>query len=139
MVPLMPFSPLTRSRNFVAEEWNTYFSDGKVAQAAAVQGGWRGILYANLAIIDPTAAFNFFNQQNFDPSWLDGGASRTWYLAFAAGMFQTTMTRCSITDIFHRSGRSTLSEGGASLACHIYRQQACDRELFGIWYMVGSG
>jgi endo-1,3(4)-beta-glucanase len=111
MVPLMPFSPLTRSQNFVTEEWNTYFSDGKVAQAAEVQGGWKGILYANLAIINPRAAFNFFNQQDFDPSWLDGGASRTWYLAFAAGMFQATMTTCSITDIFHRSGRSTLSGG----------------------------
>ena len=111
MVPLMPFSSLTRSQNFVTEEWNTYFGDGKVAQAAGVEGGWKGILYANLAIINPTAAFNFFNQQNFDPSWLDGGASRTWYLAFAAGMFQATMTSCSTTDISHRSRRSTLSGG----------------------------
>ncbi len=87
MIPLMPFSTLCRSQNFVAEEWNTYFGDGQVAQARSVQGGWKGVLYANLAIINPTAAFNFFNQQNFDASWLDGGASRTWYLAFAAGMF----------------------------------------------------
>jgi endo-1,3(4)-beta-glucanase len=86
MIPLMPFSTLCRSQNFVTEEWDTYFGDGKVAQAQDVQGGWRGILYANLAIINPTAAFNFFSQKNFDPSWLDGGASRTWYLALAAGM-----------------------------------------------------
>jgi endo-1,3(4)-beta-glucanase len=90
MVPLMPFSTLCRSQNFVVEEWNTYFSDGKIAQARNVQGGWKGILYANLAIINPTAAFNFFNQENFDPSWLDGGASRTWYLALAAGMLSCT-------------------------------------------------
>ena len=85
MLPLMPFSTLTRSENFVTEEWDTYFKDGAVAQASQVRGGWRGILYGNLAIINPTAAFNFFNQQDFDPGWLDGGASRTWYLAYAAG------------------------------------------------------
>jgi endo-1,3(4)-beta-glucanase len=87
MIPLMPFSTLCRSSNFVTEEWDTYFREGAVAEASNVQGGWRGILYANLAIINPTAAFNFFNQPDFDASWLDGGASRTWYLAFAAGMF----------------------------------------------------
>lgn len=71
----------------MVEEWNTYFGDGMIAQARSVQGGWKGILYANLAIINPTAAFNFFNQQDFEPGWIDGGASRTWYLALAAGMF----------------------------------------------------
>lgn len=33
------------------------------------------------------AAWNFFAQEDFDPAWLDGGASRTWYLVFAAGEF----------------------------------------------------
>jgi endo-1,3(4)-beta-glucanase len=78
-----PFSALTRSTNFVNEEWNTYWSNGRVDQVA---GGWRGLLYANYALINPTASFKFFNQSNFDPSWLDGGASRTWYLAYAAGL-----------------------------------------------------
>ena len=87
MIPLMPFSTFCRTKNFVSEEWETYFADGKVAQAQSILGGWKGILYGNLAIINPTASFNFFNQDNFDPSWLDGGASRTWYLAYAAGMF----------------------------------------------------
>ncbi|KAL9121523.1 MAG: hypothetical protein Q9187_001919 [Circinaria calcarea] len=73
---------------FVTEEWNTYFADNAVAAARNVAGGWKGILYANLAIIDPRASFNFFNQANFDSSWLDGGASRTWYLAYAAGMLK---------------------------------------------------
>jgi len=50
-----------------------------------VVGGWKGILFANYAIIDPVAAWNFFVSTTFDESWLDGGASRTWYLAFAAG------------------------------------------------------
>lgn len=83
MLPLLPYSVLTRMPRFVREEWDTYFSNGRVD---SVQGGWKGILYANLAIIDPVSSFNFFSSAEFDPSWLDGGASRTWYLAFAAGM-----------------------------------------------------
>ena len=78
-----PFSALTRTTNFVNEEWNVYWSNGRVDKVA---GGWRGLLYANYAIINPTASFNFFNQSNFDASLLDGGASRTWYLAYAAGL-----------------------------------------------------
>jgi endo-1,3(4)-beta-glucanase len=84
MLPLLPSSTLTRTNGFVTEEWNTYFSNGR---AHAIVGGWRGILYANLAIIDPTTSWNFFAQSGFDPSWLDGGASQTWYLALAAGEF----------------------------------------------------
>lgn len=82
MIPLLPSSTLTRTGTFVTEEWNAYFSNGR---ADSVAGGWRGLLYANLAIIDPVTSFKFFNNTNFDNSWLDGGASKTWYLAFAAG------------------------------------------------------
>jgi endo-1,3(4)-beta-glucanase len=84
MLPLLPSSTLTRTNEFVTEEWNTYFSNGR---ADSIVGGWKGILYANLAIIDPTTSWNFFAQSGFDPSWLDGGASQTWYLALAAGEF----------------------------------------------------
>ncbi|RAL67741.1 hypothetical protein DID88_008474 [Monilinia fructigena] len=83
MLPLLPHSTLTRTEEFVTEEWNTYFSNGRVD---SVVGGWRGILYANLAIVDPRTSWNFFTQSAFDASWLDGGASRTWYLALAAGL-----------------------------------------------------
>ena len=81
----MPFSTYTRSSDFVTQEWNTYFADDAVDPAGKVVGGWKGILYSNLAIINPTASWNFFNQANFDPSWLDGGATRAWYMALAAG------------------------------------------------------
>jgi endo-1,3(4)-beta-glucanase len=84
MIPIMPCSTLTRSQQFVAEEWSTYFAPGAVADASNIAGGWRGILYSNLALINPTAAYNFFTQQNFDPGWLDGGATRTWYIAMSA-------------------------------------------------------
>ena len=84
MIPLMPFSTLTRTPQFVAEEWGTYFADSAVTPAWNVSGGWKGLLYANLANINPTASYNFFAQDNFDPSWIDGGATRTWYIVLAA-------------------------------------------------------
>lgn len=82
MLPLLPCSTLTRTSTFVQEEWNTWFSNGT---ADSVVGGWRGILMSNLAIIEPKTSWNFFNNASFDVSYLDGGASRTWYLALAAG------------------------------------------------------
>lgn len=95
MIPINPFSALTRTKNFVTEEWNTYFADGAADPASQVVGGWKGILYANLAITNPVASWKFFSQTNFDPSWLDGGASRTWYLAYAAGKCQpSSWTTC---------------------------------------------
>ncbi|KAL2351932.1 endo-1,3-beta-glucanase [Cryomyces antarcticus] len=86
MIPLIPSSTLTRTTNFVTEEWNAYFTDTAVVPASGLQGGWKGILYANLAIINPKASWNFFAASNFDVTSLDGGASRTWYLAYAAGL-----------------------------------------------------
>lgn len=83
MLPLLPFSTYTRNQNFVQEEWNTFFSNGRVDQT---EGGWRGILYANLAIVDPKASYNWFKNTSLNPNYIDGGASRTWYLAFAAGL-----------------------------------------------------
>jgi endo-1,3(4)-beta-glucanase len=86
MIPLLPFSTFTRSQQFVAEEWSTYFVDGAFNQAKDVQGGWKGLLYSNLAIINPVASYNFFTQPDFKPEWIDGGATRSWYIAYAAGL-----------------------------------------------------
>jgi endo-1,3(4)-beta-glucanase len=83
IIPLAPPSTLIRTPTFVKEEWEAYFSGGRVDQAG---GGWRGILCANLAIIDPRRAYEFFSQTDFDWSWLDGGASRTWLLAWCAAL-----------------------------------------------------
>ncbi|KAL9585699.1 MAG: hypothetical protein Q9212_001356 [Teloschistes hypoglaucus] len=88
MMPLLPYSALTRPSRFAYEEWSLLFdpaSPTAPAPASSVQGGWRGILYANLALIDPQRSWEFFAQPNFDMRWIDGGASRTWYLAWAAG------------------------------------------------------
>ena len=86
MLPLIPASALTRTSTFVQQEWNTYFADNATDPAGQVEGGWKGVLYANLALTDPKASYEFFSSPSFDPSWLDGGASLTWYLAFAAGL-----------------------------------------------------
>lgn len=82
MLPLLPCTPLVRGPRFVREEWDAFFSNGR---ADKVVGGWKGILYGNYATIDPKAAYEFFSRPDFDPSWLDGGASLTWYLAYSAG------------------------------------------------------
>ncbi|KAH6544862.1 endo-1,3(4)-beta-glucanase [Parastagonospora nodorum] len=82
MIPLNPTSAYTRGAKFVKEEWDTYFSSGRVDQ---IQGGWKAILYANYALINPQAAYDFFADPNFNTQ-LDGGASRTWYLAYTAAL-----------------------------------------------------
>lgn len=89
MIPINPSSAYTRTARFVREEWDSYFNAATNGSTPVdtVQGGWRGILYANLAIVDPKKAWEFFAQKNFEEGWLDGGASRGWYLAYAAGEF----------------------------------------------------
>jgi len=82
MIPLSPISPYIRQTDFVQQEWTKFFD----TYVDSVIGGWRGLLKANQAIIDPTASYSFFSQDNFDQSFLDGGASLTWYLAWTAGL-----------------------------------------------------
>ncbi|KAF2110570.1 endo-1,3(4)-beta-glucanase 1 precursor [Lophiotrema nucula] len=86
MLPISPPSSFLRSKRFVAEEWNTFFSNDR---AKAVPGGWRGILYANLAITDSKTAWDFFANGvdgKWDDSWIDSGASRSWYLVWCAAL-----------------------------------------------------
>ncbi|KAF2274098.1 endo-1,3(4)-beta-glucanase 1 precursor [Westerdykella ornata] len=85
MLPLSPASIYLRSKPFVAQEWNRFFSDGRWK----VDGGWRGILMANLALVDPRASWEFFRggvDGAWEDGWIDGGASRSWYLVLAAGL-----------------------------------------------------
>lgn len=86
MIPINPSSALTRSKRFVQEEWDAYFRPGGAEPVANITNGWKGIIYANRALIDPNDSWNFFSQSAFDPAWLDDGASRTWYLAYAAAL-----------------------------------------------------
>ena len=91
MIPLNPCSAYLRTKQFVKEEWDALFADHAKHPAHSVGGGWRGLLYANLAIIDPKRSYEFFAQKNFYPGWLDGGATRAWYLAYAAGQMYTAV------------------------------------------------
>ncbi|KAN0071494.1 Endo-1,3(4)-beta-glucanase [Elaphomyces granulatus] len=86
MLPILPNSAYTRPNKFVTEEWNAIFAPNASTPADTVAGGWRGVLYSNLAIIDPVASYKFFTQPNFDYSWIDGGTSRVWLLAYAASL-----------------------------------------------------
>ncbi|KAJ4371399.1 endo-1,3-beta glucanase [Neocucurbitaria cava] len=86
MVPINPASALLRRRSFVKEEWDAYFSNNR---AEAADGGWRGILLANLALVDAKTSWAFFRDGvggYWDERWIDGGASRTWYLLWAAAL-----------------------------------------------------
>ncbi|CAM1501907.1 Fc.00g038910.m01.CDS01 [Cosmosporella sp. VM-42] len=83
MIPILAPSTYIRTKKLVQEEWDAFFSNGRVDK---INNGWKGILYANYATINPKAAWAFFSQKNFDSAWIDGGASLTWYLAYAAGL-----------------------------------------------------
>ncbi|KAF4982297.1 hypothetical protein FZEAL_2046 [Fusarium zealandicum] len=87
MLPILPMSNFARTATFVKEEWDTYFSNGRIDK---IDNAWKGIIYGNYATIEPKKAWDFFASSKFDSSWLDGGASRTWYLAYAGGEFAHT-------------------------------------------------
>ncbi|KAI7532770.1 endo-1,3-beta-glucanase [Hortaea werneckii] len=88
MLPLLPHTPYIRQQTFVQQEWDDYFSDSGLVPAATISGGWRGIVEGNRATIDPVFAYDFFSNASgdFRAEYLDGGASQTWYLAYAAAL-----------------------------------------------------
>jgi endo-1,3(4)-beta-glucanase len=88
MIPLTPISPFIRSAAFVAAEWRALLAN----VINSIDSGWRGILMANLAISDHRTAWGFFTKSDFSNSWLDDGASLTWYLAFVAGIAGRTLS-----------------------------------------------
>ncbi|OAQ73903.1 endo-1,3-beta-glucanase Engl1 [Pochonia chlamydosporia 170] len=83
MIPILPPTPFVRDDKFVKEEWEAYFSKGRVDD---IRNAWKGIIYANYATVDPKKAWDFFTSRDFDPQWLDGGASMTWFMAYAAAL-----------------------------------------------------
>lgn len=84
MIPILPHSSYTRSARFVQEEWDAYFD----STIETFNSGWRVILEINHAISDPVASYAFFSNATgqWNPNFLDDGASRTWYLAYSAAM-----------------------------------------------------
>ena len=82
MIPLLAPSAVARTRGFVAEEWEAYFDGGRVD---GINSAWKGIIYGSYAAVGPREVWDFFNGRGFEEGWLDGGASLSWYLAYAAG------------------------------------------------------
>ncbi|ODA82389.1 hypothetical protein RJ55_00896 [Drechmeria coniospora] len=83
MIPILPPTPFVRCRDFVEEEWEAFFSNGRIDD---VRNAWKGIIYASYATVAPRKAWEFFTSSTFDAQWLDGGASLTWFLAYAAAL-----------------------------------------------------
>lgn len=83
MIPITPMSNYMRKTRFVREEWEQMRLEELVR---GIDSGWKGLLYLNSAIIEPGEAWKFFNDENFQDAWLDNGMSRTWCLAYCAGM-----------------------------------------------------
>src|SRR5262245_46788471 len=71
MIPILPSTPYVRQKDFVKEEWEAYFSGGRIDN---IGNAWKGIICASYASVDPQMAWNFFSSRSFSPQWLDGGA-----------------------------------------------------------------
>lgn len=82
MLPITPISSYIRSPNFVKEEWDAKLK-GIVNQ---IPDGWRGLLMLNYALYDPREAWKWFARKDWQHNLIDGGMSRTWSLAFIAGI-----------------------------------------------------
>lgn len=82
MIPITSVSSYMRGPKYVKEEWDCKL--GCIIND--IDDGWKGILYQNLALYDPSTSYEFFAQPNFETKWLDDGMSRTWSLAYAAVM-----------------------------------------------------
>lgn len=82
MLPITPISNYIRKPEFVDQEWNS-ICEPIIDQ---VNGGWKGLLMLNKALFDPNSSLEFFKSPNFNNEWLDNGLSRTWALAYAAGL-----------------------------------------------------
>ncbi|KAF7553851.1 hypothetical protein G7Z17_g3357 [Cylindrodendrum hubeiense] len=83
MIPVGAPSMYTRSKTFVQQEWDTYFSNGRID---AIDNAWKSIIYANYATVKPQVAWDYFTSSSFKTTNLDGGASQTWYMAYAAAL-----------------------------------------------------
>ncbi|KAK7420269.1 endo-1,3-beta glucanase [Neonectria magnoliae] len=83
MIPILAPTAYTRSTTFVTQEWNAYFSSGRID---AIDNAWKSIIYANYATVDPQKAWNYFTSSSFKKTNIDGGASLTWYMTYAAAL-----------------------------------------------------
>lgn len=82
MLPITPASSLIRGSAYVKEEWQDQISKF----ISNVKDGWAGILRLNQALYDASSSYSFFSSSSWSSAYLDNGQSRTWSLAFSAGV-----------------------------------------------------
>lgn len=82
MLPITPISSYIRKDTFVKEEWDQKL--GRIIDQ--IPDGWKGILMLNLSLFDPKAAWKWFSRDDWEDRLIDNGMSRTWSLAFIAGI-----------------------------------------------------
>lgn len=82
MLPITPASSLIRGSAYVKEEWQQQIT----TFISKVSDGWAGILRLNQALYDAASSYAFFSSSSWSPAYLDNGQSRTWSLAFSAGV-----------------------------------------------------
>lgn len=82
MLPITPASSLIRGQTFVSQEWTSILS----LIVGGLTSGWAGILRLNEALYDATTSYSYFSSPLFSMSYLDGGQSLTWSLAFSAAI-----------------------------------------------------
>lgn len=82
MLPITAASSSIRIPSYVQEEWQDQVS----TFIDNVDSGWTGILRLNQAIIDAQSSYEFFSSDSWSNRYLDNGQSRTWSLAFSAGV-----------------------------------------------------
>lgn len=82
MLPITPISSYIRKEKFVREEWDQIL----LPIIDQIPDGWKGILMLNLALCDPQQAWKWFARDDWNDAQIDNGMSRTWSLAYIAGV-----------------------------------------------------
>lgn len=82
MIPISPVSSFIRKPGFVKQEWEQKLKN----LVGNLDDGWKGILMLNAALFDPDTAWKFFSSSDFNKKHLDDGQSKTWSLAYCAGV-----------------------------------------------------
>ncbi|KAJ4360635.1 endo-1,3-beta glucanase [Didymosphaeria variabile] len=84
--PPIMFRPILSPKQ---SAWSSNVKADPLAGGPYVDGGWRGILFSNLALADPKTAYSFFRDGVggvWDERWVDGGATRSWCLVWCASL-----------------------------------------------------
>lgn len=82
MLPITPISSYIRKPNFVKQEWDQIL----LPIIDRIPDGWKGILMLNLALADAKKSWKWFARDDWDYALIDNGMSRTWSLAYIAGV-----------------------------------------------------